>query len=71
MNQVPSRKVAEAIAAALALSTLAAPSASAQQPEGDDVLDTVIVTGTRRDVPFLRRFQRLGRRDCPPVATCA
>jgi iron complex outermembrane recepter protein len=49
MIQSRSRTVAQAVSAALALGALHAPLASAQQTEQADVLDTVIVTGTRRE----------------------
>ena len=48
MNRSRSLALAHAIALALTLSTLVSPAARAQQSTEGDVLDTVIVTGTRR-----------------------
>ena len=49
MNPSYSLTLARAISMALMLSPLATPAAHAQQGEEGEVLDTVIVTGTRRD----------------------
>src|SRR5687768_5845398 len=49
MIQPRSRSVAQAVATTFALSAVNVPVASAQEAETADVLDTVIVTGTRRE----------------------